>query len=39
MALLRKVAVQHTDLVEDLDITPPGLDELFIHFAGKEATK
>jgi len=36
MVLLKQIMAQQTDLVHDLDIRPPGLDELFIHFAGKE---
>ncbi len=36
MVLLGQLTGQHSEHVQDLDISPPGLDELFIHFAGRE---
>ena len=36
MELLRKVCGQHHDLILDLEIRSPGLEELFVHFAGQE---
>jgi Cu-processing system ATP-binding protein len=36
MAVLKQLALQQDELIQDLDIRPPGLDDLFIHFAGKE---
>jgi Cu-processing system ATP-binding protein len=36
MDLLKILTAEKDGLVQDLDIMPPGLNDLFIHFAGKE---